>query len=555
MNHVYRIVWSASIGAFQVVSELTAANGAKSRGTGRKRRRVTPGISAIAAAAMLAAGSQGALAQVSPATVFVGGSLLAVGSTVEGVSWDGTTLSVPSGDTVTAALNGIQTSLGTVGTLINNGLITGTDGVVNIGVIGALNNESTISGSTTGVSNSYVAEPVGTVYGTIGVLNNNGLIIGGVSGVQNPGSIGTLSNSGTITTSTISSSLLPTGSTEVGVTNWGTIGTLTNSGTISSSLGVINGGTIDTLSNSGLISGAGLDGIMNYGTIGTLNNSGVVVGGQSGILNSAGIGVLTNSGTIKGAQTGIYSFGVIGTLTNTGTISGGADGIWNDVEAGTIGTIGTLINSNLISGGVGILDNGTINTLSNTGTISGSTAAISIGTNGTIGSFVNSGVIAGNIVNASANPLTIDGGTGSGFGTLTGYNGTVGTITSTISGANLTFGSGNLLLNDNINVGTNTVYNNSATLQVNGITTITGNYSQGEAATLLVGVSSGATATGNLTDTGYGRLVVNGDATIASGSSVELKGTTGGYAFAAGQRFVVVDATGTGTYNQSALNY
>ncbi|MGV2293654.1 autotransporter outer membrane beta-barrel domain-containing protein, partial [Trinickia sp. YCB016] len=95
-----------------------------------------------------------------------------------------------------------------------------------------------------------------------------------------------------------------------------------------------------------------------------------------------------------------------------------------------------------------------------------------------------------------------------------------------------------------------------ATLQVNNAMTITGNYSQGSAATLLVGVASGAVTTGSLTaDSGYGRLVVSGSATVASGSSVTLQ-KTGGYAFAAGQRYVVIDASSTGTnYNASSLKY
>ena len=63
-------------------------------------------------------------------------------------------------------------------------------------------------------------------------------------------------------------------------------------------------------------------------------------------------------------------------------------------------------------------------------------------------------------------------------------------------------------------------------------------------------------ANGSLTgDSGYGRLVVTGSAIIAAGSSVSLKPLTT-YAFAVGQRFVVVDASSIGTnYNQASLNY
>jgi len=149
--------------------------------------------------------------------------------------------------------------------------------------------------------------------------------------------------------------------------------------------------------------------------------------------------------------------------------------------------------------------------------------------------------------NLSSNDLSISGGTGTIFGTLTGYGGgsTIGTITNTAS--NVVFGSGNLLLNDNINVGSNAVNNTgTAVLQVNQPVTITGNYNQGSGATLQIGVAG--TSAGQ-----YGQLVVTGDATIASGSSVTLQ--SNGYAFAAGQRYVVVDTAGTAVYNPGSLTY
>ena len=45
---------------------------------------------------------------------------------------------------------------------------------------------------------------------------------------------------------------------------------------------------------------------------------------------------------------------------------------------------------------------------------------------------------------------------------------------------------------------------------------------------------------------------MTGTATVAAGSSVELQ-STGAYAFAAGQRYVVVKAGSVGTYNTSTL--
>jgi len=426
---------------------------------------------------------------------------------------------------------------GTITMLTNGGVITGTGvGVNNLGTITTLNNSGTISGSGTGSDGLNNG-------GSITTLINSGTISGG-TGIYNRASIGTLINSGTVS------------SAAFGIdNNGGTITTLNNSGIISGgNTGIYNGGTIGTLSNSGTISGSN-HGIGNFdgGSITTLNNSGTISGTVFGIYNYGGaITTLNNSGIISGGYTGIYNSGTIGTLSNSGTISGsnnGGDGITN------FGSITTLTNSGIISGSTGIYNDygGSIGSLNNSGLITGSVYALYNGTSGTLGLVTNAGTIAGNIFNGSSSDLSIDGGTGSTFGTLTGYtSGSIGTITNTSS--NVVFGSGNLLLNDTINVGSNAVNNTgTAVLQVNQAVTITGNYNQGAGATLQIGVASGATPLGTLTDTGYGRLVVTGNSTIASGSTVTLQ--SNGYAFAAGQRYVVVDTAGTAVYNPGSLNY
>jgi len=240
-----------------------------------------------------------------------------------------------------------------------------------------------------------------------------------------------------------------------------------------------------------------------------------------------------NSGTVINVTSGaaITASGVLGTLSNSGTISGGATGIFNNG-----GTISTLINTGTISGGnTGIYNMGTISTLTNSGLISGGRAII-IG--GSPSSFTNTGTIAGNIYLGSG-ALTIIGGTGTIFGTLTAnFSGGIGNISSS-STTNLTF-AGNQLLNDNINVNIGTI-TNTGTLQINNPLTIVGNYVQGTGATLVVGAVS-PVFNGNKSDTGYGQLIITGNA-ILDGSSVTVKSV--GYALAQGQRYVVVSATGT----------
>ncbi|MNR95992.1 Outer membrane protein B precursor [compost metagenome] len=324
-------------------------------------------------------------------------------------------------------------------------------------------------------------------------------------------------------------------------------------------------GVVGTLSNDGVINGTAA-GIHNTGAMTALNNSNIISGGTYGIQTDNGSSITslhnTATGTISG-DTGVLAGNLtpsgsitIGTLTNDGSISGTGN---VGIGASSNATIGTLVNTGTITGALGGVANaGNINILNNSGTISSSAYAIYNAASGTLGPITNSGTIAGTILNLSANNLTINGASGTSFGILTGSSAGLGSadrglITNTSS--NLIFNSGNLLLNNNINVGTHTVSNTAATLQINNNINITGNYNQGAGATLLIGVANGAVSTGAVnSDSGYGRLVVSGSATIAAGSAVTLKPLTT-YAFAAGQRFVVVTAAGSASYNENALNY
>lgn len=307
-----------------------------------------------------------------------------------------------------------------------------------------------------------------------------------------------------------------------------------------------------------------------------VTNTGVLSGSYYGINNSSTIGTITNAGTISGVE-GIFSTGTIGSIINNGLIQATSDAaIWGSGSASTIdvidnsGTIsgpvavviqsgahlGTLTNSGTITGSYYAIGNfgggGTIDNIVNTGLISGSDYAI-YNASGTFGPITNSGVIAGNIYSASG--LTFIGGEGATFGTLTGYDqDTQGAIN--ITSGDLVFTSGNLLLNDNITMGSGVVSNEAAALQINNTVTVNGNYAQGSDASLLIGVADDAIATGDIaTDSGYGRLVVSGTANIASGSTVSLV-SLNSYSFASGQRYVVVQAAADGTeYNASALNY
>ncbi|WP_458796303.1 autotransporter domain-containing protein [Fusobacterium varium] len=271
---------------------------------------------------------------------------------------------------------GIYNDGGTITTLTNNGLISGSPyGIYNYGEITTLtNNGLIISDSDSGIYN----------YGEITTLTNNGLIISDSdSGIYNYGEITTLTNNGLISDS------------YYGVwNNSGTIETLTNNGLISGSgSGVWNnsGGTITMLTNNGLISGSGYGIYNDGGTIEILTNNGLISGYYYRIWNARGtIETLINNSLISGSDSGICNAGGrIETLTNNGLIiSGSSSGIWN-----VGGTITTLTNNGLISGSYfGIYNaGGTITTLTNTGVIYGTTNAIK-NDGGTIGTVNNYGI-------------------------------------------------------------------------------------------------------------------------------------------------------------------
>lgn len=495
-------------------------------------------------------------------------------------------------------------------TAISNGGVIDVGGspVAYSGVIGSLINTGTIR--STSSSGDAIAILNASSLGTIGLLSNSGSISSDMIAIFNVGTIDKLDN-GTLGTITGA----------VGIANSGTLTELINSGKISASgippvmysTGVFNGGLITSLVNnqSGIISD-GYAGIANVagGTITSLLNDGLVKGTDVGIFNDGGeIVTLTNNGAIEGDnQSGILNRGAIGTLNNTHRIYGWSGGLDNssgaiitelnntgtissDDEAGisNSGTIATLNNKlgGRIENGLSNNASGIIDTLNNKGAIAGSSSnnssyalynegyigelnnsglltspvdAVYLDAGSNIGSFINSGKIAGSFRNYSGEPLVLHGGTGTTFGVLTGSSGGIGAADIGLidnPGAQFVFNSGNQLLNDHINVGTNgySVINAAGVLQVNNHINITGNYSQLAAATLNVGVASNAVANGVSGDLGYGRLIVSGSADIMSGSSIMLK-NTGSYRFANGQRYLVVQANSVGTnYNQTALNY
>jgi len=381
--------------------------------------------------------------------------------------------------------------------------------------------------------------------GNLATLDNDGTLFGtGSYGLLNSGTIGTLDNAGVITgDSGFGALFLNSGSKLDTLINSGTIGN--PGGPTTMAFGVYNGGTLNTLTNT---AGAVLNArvaLYNSGIINSLDNAGLITNannsgtGMGTIFNNGTIHTLINSGTIESTNTGnalagtiaIRNQGRIDTLTNTGSITSTKYGLYAD---NTQSSIGELINSGTIRAPQAIMLNN-----------SQPDAAMRI---------TNTGTIAGNITSFNNLPLIIAGGAGA-IGRLTGYTGAKGIIQT--NGSDIIFDSGALILNDDLRTGGATVVANSAVLLVEDTLNIDGNYQQNAGAALMLGVGDYASATGDSNyDSGYGRLVVSGSANVDKGSSIYLTRAGNTYQFAAGQRYVVIDAASANThYNASSLTY
>ncbi|MDY4004547.1 MAG: hypothetical protein SOY68_01385 [Fusobacterium varium] len=153
-------------------------------------------------------------------------------------------------------------------------------------------NNGTISGNSTQNTKS-TGNGIYNESGTIETLTNNGLISGSGSNYGH----GISKESGTIETLTNNGIISGSGSTGYGIySNSQAIETLTNNGIISGSgstgYGIkTNNGAIETLTNNGIISGSGSNGYgisTGFGKIETLANTGVIYGKTNAIVKGNG---------------------------------------------------------------------------------------------------------------------------------------------------------------------------------------------------------------------------------------------------------------------------
>ncbi|MDE1149592.1 MAG: autotransporter domain-containing protein [Azospirillaceae bacterium] len=434
---------------------------------------------------------------------------------------------------VAIAING-----GTIGSLQNDGLIVATGSSAGISIAASY-------GSSQGVINTLVNGVTGTISGQTGILLasgtlstlvNNGLITGSLSAIEgenyNPyggtltPSIGQIINAGTLSATGLAT-----------LTNYGTavrlndvdVGTITNSGLITGaealyveswSVGTSVAGTvglIDNLAGASIV-GTGAAAVDIDGTVDTLRNNGLITDESttstlaSAIAVSGALGTLLNltSGTISGPGSAVAIGGTVGILSNDGVLEGGLAAVrvgsstisssttYGAYSYAAAGSIGTLSNSGTLTGGVhGIQSSGEIDVLSNSGTISGDTGAgianigsvvghtssisspweISTQTSttggGTVGTLNNSGVISGGqdgILNGAASvdntTVTSQAFYWSGYaysittvvGTTGPIGGTIGTLINAgtilgVAGAGIDNGASNAVIGTLVNSG------------------------------------------------------------------------------------------------------
>ncbi|SEJ71479.1 outer membrane autotransporter barrel domain-containing protein [Achromobacter sp. NFACC18-2] len=423
------------------------------------------------------------------------------------IDWTQSNLKVISIGTISGENIGLHASITNPGTTLENfGTIVGTlAGLQNDAILYEVTNSNLLSSTGTGVTVAGIVNSSGA--SITRVVNTTGATLSGArAGIFNTGTIAALSNSGMISSNS---------------TFGGTIAAIWNDGGTITSL--TNYGTLQSAKIGGLLQGFGV--VTENGAIETLENTGTIVG-QLGLLaqDNGRVGTLTNSGTISGDIAGIFmDTSTVGTITNTGLIVGApSSAMGGSFDAGIYLSRAST---------VGLIDN--------SGTITGRSAAIQIDGDSAIGTIANSGLIAGDLTSASTIPLAIAGGSGTVVGTLTGASGGLGVADKgliKVTGSDLVFSGGNLLLNDDIAAVGRSVINNGATLQFNNPVTVTGSYTQ-----------TGGGLTFNVANpSSYGYLAVNGTAAV-SNAAISLNGT----GLAEGQTYAVVRPTGSGTYSNN----
>jgi hypothetical protein len=484
-----------------------------------------------------------------------------------------------SGGFVSNASGGVITGLGEAGVYIKGASAQNTDG--------SLVNSGVISGGTIGVDIRYGSSVVNAAGASIFGSKNGVFAEGSPITVTNSGSIGSTTGAGVDLAAggvviNLSTGTITGGSNGVYIT--GGLGSVVNTGTISATGGravlLEDGGVIV---NQGVVINAGSIGVAVTTAAGTIDNKGTIASNvDSAVLFDAGGTVVNEAGrVIIGATYGIHATGGDSNITNYGSIIA-TSGTGVDFSSGILvneqGAViagdpyglsvtgaATVMNAGLImdagTAGAVIGSNVTFNNAI-TGTISGTTGLEFTGDGSTV---INAGTIASTAVGGDAVSFSA---AGVNFLTLTSGQLLIGTVDGGGSDSQIALDGTGTLTNTITDFGTSssldvapaadwTAYGtwqiatatNDGVFQPGIIGTplsLTGNFVQDPAGTLRVIVTPDATS----------QLLITGSATLNGGLI---------YNFAPGtyvpKVFPFITTTGgttggftTVTYNQAPAN-
>ncbi|WP_105506949.1 autotransporter domain-containing protein [Paraburkholderia sp. BL21I4N1] len=345
----------------------------------------------------------------------------------------------------------------------------------------------------------------------------------------------------------------------------------------------LNNGTTAVTVDGTILGSGDADGLQVTGSA----NATITVEGSHGAVSATGSGNavtvgpnasatinITGSGTVQSTgsaavQTGLNTTinqGAGTSITDSGSgsaivVPAGSNATVNatGLSAGALTIIGNTnaTNTNPV---IDVAGSATLNLDAIVGASSngGAGPAITIESTGNVPVINATGFIEGAITNKSSNDLTINGNPNYTDGS-TGGMGQMGVLTGGVAGqssinnpnSNLFFGTGYVALDDTVNAPSTTV-RSGGNLVASEPVTINGNFTLANGATFISQVQAGSTPTGTTSDTSYGRLLVNGNASVESGSALSLRPYTA-YAFVKGQRFDLVSASGTGTYSLAGI--
>ncbi|MEK6296147.1 MAG: ESPR domain-containing protein, partial [Paraburkholderia tropica] len=204
MNQAYNVVWNASQGTWQAVSELAKRQGPRSVSVGTTTRAAAsvwrPALSALslAVSALTIMTPTGAYAVTPVGETYTTGdatvdSNTTVSGTSTGIETNGSIGALTNNGTITGALYAIKNDAGSsIASLVNAGTLSGNYGVYSSGTIGAIDNQSIITAN----NNSGIYNVLGSI---TTIENEAGAQINAHNtGIRNTGTIDTITNAGTI---------------------------------------------------------------------------------------------------------------------------------------------------------------------------------------------------------------------------------------------------------------------------------------------------------------------------------------------------------------------